>query len=87
MKNCFSARRIQNGELLIVTQSTVSNPNCEIQNKGDKATKLSMMLDTKLTSPIHVAAFGTHREAVFVAEGSMDDRPTAGDPGEDSSTG
>ena len=36
---------------------------------------------------VHVAAFGTHREAVFVAEGSMDDRPTAGDPEEDSSTG
>ena len=38
------------------------------------------MQDTQLTSPIHVAAFGTHREAVFVAEGSMDDTPTAGDP-------
>ena len=84
-KIAFLARLIQNGEHRVVMQ--VGNPNSELQILSSQATKLSMMLHKQLTSPVHVAAFGTHREAVFVAEGSMDDRPTAGDPEEDSSTG
>ena len=34
----------------------------------------------KLTSPVHVATLGTHREAVFVAEGSRDKSQTSGGP-------